>query len=71
MADPVAARLDDPDEQVRAAAVRAVARLPGGAFTERLEALTDDPSLAVRAAVAVALDDLDGGARGLVAAQLG
>jgi len=66
----VAARLDDPVERVRAAAVRAVGRQAGAASLERLEAMANDPGLRVRAAVAVALDDLTGSTRELVAGLL-
>lgn len=52
-------RLADPDEQVRAAAVRAVGRTHRNDVGEILWPMVDDRSLAVRAAVAVALDDRD------------
>ncbi len=68
--DSVAARLDDAEERVRAAAVRVVGRQAGDAIVDLLEGLAGDPSLPVRAAVAVALDDLGGGVGGLVAGLL-
>lgn len=57
--DGVTARLADPYERVRAAAVRAVARSGSNARGGLLRPLADDPSVAVRAAVSVALDDRD------------
>jgi HEAT repeat protein len=69
-AEPVANRLDDPDERVRAAVIRALGHEADQGFAGRLEAMADDPSLTVRAAAAVALDDLAGDTRGLVAGML-
>lgn len=67
---PVETRLDDPDDRVRAAAVRVAGRLGSDAAMVHVEALADDPSLPVRAAVAVALDDSPAGRGGLVAGLL-
>lgn len=49
-------RLIDPDDRVRAAAVRAIGQLAGEGTERVIGSLADDASLLVRAAVAVALD---------------
>jgi HEAT repeat protein len=53
------ARLSDPDDRVRAAAVRALVRAGGEDIRALLVPLEEDPSPPVRAVVAVALDGLD------------
>jgi HEAT repeat protein/ATP/ADP translocase len=58
-------RLTDPDDTVRAAAVRAIGQLELDGIAGILEPLADDPSVLVRAAVVVALDGTTGAADGV------
>lgn len=53
-------RLTDPDEAVRAAAVRAMGIMDAEALSETLEPLGSDPSVLVRSAIAVAMDGRGG-----------
>ena len=53
---PIVGRLTDPDEAVRAAAVRALGQLGIDGIAGVLQPLADDPSVVVRSATVVALD---------------